>query len=99
MDEFEEGRTVRLTISLPYIEYVLSFLKNDEVQQPVIFSDIKVNQPCTSKYMEFHIRQPTAYCQLLTVNCLLPTAYCLLPTANCLLYCVLTSAIDLALNI
>jgi hypothetical protein len=38
--------------------------------------------------MEFHIRQPTAYCLLLTAYCLLPTANCLLPTANCLLLTV-----------
>jgi hypothetical protein len=29
---------------VPYIEYVLSFLKNDKVQQPVIFPNIDENQ-------------------------------------------------------
>ena len=37
------GRISR-TNDVPYIEYVLSFLKNDEVQQPVIFPTIDENQ-------------------------------------------------------
>jgi hypothetical protein len=35
---------VSRTNDVPYIEYVLSFLKNDKVQQPVIFSNINENQ-------------------------------------------------------
>jgi hypothetical protein len=35
---------VSRTNNVPYIEYVLSFLKNDQVQQPVIFPNIDENQ-------------------------------------------------------
>jgi hypothetical protein len=35
---------VSCTNDVPYIEYVLSFLKNDSVQQPVISPNINENQ-------------------------------------------------------
>jgi hypothetical protein len=35
---------VTCTNDVPYIEYVLSFLKNDYVQQPVIFPNIHESQ-------------------------------------------------------
>jgi hypothetical protein len=35
---------VSRTTDVPYIEYVLSFHKNEQVQQPVIFPNIDENQ-------------------------------------------------------